>query len=49
VDLAEKFICAAAPADRPALIEAVSEALSKLKKNGAVAAERILVKLKAAK
>jgi hypothetical protein len=56
VDLAEKFICAgnfvassAAPADRPALIEAVSDALPKLKKNGAIAAERILVKLKAAK
>jgi hypothetical protein len=49
VDKAEKFICAAAPADRPAVIEAVSEALPKLKKNGAIAAERILVKLKAVK
>ncbi|MFP3041161.1 hypothetical protein LQZ19_05000 [Treponema primitia] len=47
VDLAEKFICTAAPADRTALIEAVSEALPKLKKNGASAAARILATFKA--
>jgi hypothetical protein len=49
VDLAEKFICAAVPEDRSTLIEAVSTALPKLKKNGTGAAERILVILKSKK
>jgi hypothetical protein len=46
IDRVEKLILAAPQADKAAIIEAVNEALPKLKKNGATAAERILVILR---
>jgi hypothetical protein len=42
VDLAEQYILAADPADRDAIIEALTALVPKLKKNGASAAARIL-------
>jgi hypothetical protein len=45
VDLAEQYILAADPADRDAIIEAVTALVPSLKKNGASAAARILAKL----
>jgi hypothetical protein len=49
VDIAEKYILAAGPADKEAIAEAVNALAPNLKTNGASAAARILVKLKAAK